>query len=242
MLDQPASLAEAGVVLMLESKVSADARYGMGRANIVFLAILLVVPGAVSAQREDDIKELKLRDWQPRSMLITKATSISKSAFPAVDVHNHLGGGKATLTPERVKRYLDEMDSAGVRAVVNLDGGWGERLEGNARCARSSSPGAVSHIRSHRFFRPRRAAVVRQRSRRLPASFDAGAKGLKFHKVLGLGVRYKSGQFLGVDDPKLDAIWEVCAGLQAAGGNSHGRPRGLFHAARSIQRALARIE
>ena len=33
-----------------------------------------------------DIKELKVRDWQPRSMLITKATEVPRPAFPAIDV------------------------------------------------------------------------------------------------------------------------------------------------------------
>ena len=36
---------------------------------------------------------------------------------------------KASLTPERVKHYLEEMDAAGVRAAVNLDGGWGPLLK-----------------------------------------------------------------------------------------------------------------
>ena len=78
------------------------------------LLLLLPVTNSVQAQEKADIKELKLRDWQPRSMLITKVTKITAPAFPVIDVHNHLGGGKATLTPERVKRYLAEMDAAGV--------------------------------------------------------------------------------------------------------------------------------
>ena len=49
-----------------------------------------------------DIRELKLRDWQPRSMLVTKSTIVERPMFPAIDVHNHLGGGKQVLTPERV--------------------------------------------------------------------------------------------------------------------------------------------
>ena len=107
----------------------------------VFLAVSLVAPDVALAQGENDIKELKLRDWQPRSMLITKATDISKPAFPVIDVHNHLGGGKATLTPERVKRYLEEMDAAGVRTVVNLDGGWGERLKETIAALDNAHPG-----------------------------------------------------------------------------------------------------
>ena len=74
--------------------------------------------------QEEDIRLLKLRDWEPRSMLKTKATQLKKAKYPVIDVHNHLGGGKDRLTPQRVQSYLAEMEAAGVRTVVNLDGGW----------------------------------------------------------------------------------------------------------------------
>src|SRR5947207_2342332 len=48
-------------------------------------------------------------------------------------------------------------------------------------------------------------------ARRLEESFKAGAKGLKFHKTLGLNVRYRDGRLMPVDDPKLDPVWEACA-------------------------------
>src|SRR3954470_3884419 len=36
-------------------------------------------------------------------------------------------------------------------------------------------------------------------------------QGVKFHKTLGLGGRYKDGRHMPVDDPKLDTVWENCA-------------------------------
>src|SRR5947208_5892036 len=78
--------------------------------------------GAIADPPKDDIRDLKLGDWQPKSMMVTKTTIVEKPLFPVIDIHNHLGGGKATLTPDRVQRYLMEMDEAGVRTVVNLDG------------------------------------------------------------------------------------------------------------------------
>jgi predicted TIM-barrel fold metal-dependent hydrolase len=200
----------------------------MWRATCAILAVVLVAPDVVVAQVENDIKELKLRDWQPRSMLITKATSISKAAFPVVDVHNHLGGGKATLTPERVKRYLEEMDSAGVRAVVNLDGGWGERLKETIAVLDNAHPGRFLSYALIDFSGVDEPGWSDRESARLRASFEAGAKGLKFHKVLGLGVRYKNGHFLAVDDPKLDAIWEVCAAYKRPVEIHTGDPGAFF--------------
>src|SRR5208282_184026 len=92
----------------------------------VFLPLLvaLALPGApgLGADPQPDIRELKLRDWEPRSMMVTKTTPVEKPMFPVIDMHNHLGAGKALLTPERVRRHLAEMNAAGVRTVVNLDG------------------------------------------------------------------------------------------------------------------------
>ena len=91
-----------------------------------FLASLLVLlPLLVAAQEPQDIRTLKLKDWAPKSMLVVKETKLDKPKFPAIDMHNHLGGGKGFLTPDRVAAYLEEMNQAGVRTVVNLDGGLG---------------------------------------------------------------------------------------------------------------------
>jgi predicted TIM-barrel fold metal-dependent hydrolase len=184
----------------------------MCRTGVAGLLVVgLLVTNGVRAQEKEDIKELKLRDWKPRSMLVTKVTEISKPAFPVIDVHNHLGGGKATLTAERVKRYLAEMDAAGVRTVVNLDGGWGETLKETLAALDDAHPGRFLTYALIDFSGIDHSDWSDRESSRLRESFEAGAKGLKFHKTLGLGVRYRDGRYLPVDDPKLDPIWEVCA-------------------------------
>jgi predicted TIM-barrel fold metal-dependent hydrolase len=162
------------------------------------------------ARPADDIRELKLKDWQPKAVLKVKATEVEKPAFPVVDVHNHLGSG-ATLTPERVRRYLAEMDAAGVRAVVNLDGGWDDRLKQTLAALDEAHPGRFLTYALVNFDGIDDPGWSDREAKRLEEGFKAGAKGLKFHKTFGLGHRYKDGRFVPVDDPKLDPIWEVCA-------------------------------
>jgi len=178
-----------------------------------FGMVVFALPALIAAcsQEKDDIKELKLRDWQPRSMLITKTTDVPKPAFPVIDVHNHLGGGTGILTAERVRHYVAEMDAAGVRTVVNLDGGWGERLKESIAALDNAYPGRFLTYALLDFSGIDDPGWSQRETARLCESFEAGAKGLKFHKSLGLGVRYKDGRFLPVDDPKLDPIWETCA-------------------------------
>ena len=52
------------------------------------LAILMLIltPGRF-LRAEDDIRELRLRDWEPRAMLKTKTTIVEKPLFPAIDIH-----------------------------------------------------------------------------------------------------------------------------------------------------------
>jgi predicted TIM-barrel fold metal-dependent hydrolase len=200
----------------------------MCRVVIWSLVLLFPMPNIALAQVKDDIKELKLRDWQPRSMLITKATNVATPAFPVIDVHNHLGGGKATLTPERVSRYLAEMDAAGVRAAVNLDGGWGERLKETLAALDEAHPGRFLTYALIDFSGIDEPGWSDRESERLRASFEAGAKGLKFHKTFGLGVRYKDGRFMPVDDPKLDPIWKVCAAFKRPVEIHTGDPGAFF--------------
>lgn len=178
-----------------------------------FVFSLLLVCGGRGAEPDTqaDIRELKLRDWQPTSMLQTKKTEPERPKFPAIDVHNHLGGGKQTLTAERVAGYLQEMNAAGVRTVVNLDGGWGERLRETLAALDESHPGRFLTFALIDFSGIDSDDWSEREARRLEESFSAGAKGLKFHKSLGLTVRYKDGKLMKVDDPKLAPIWQVCA-------------------------------
>lgn len=163
---------------------------------------------------KEDIRELKLRDWAPRSMLVTKTTVVEKPRFPVIDAHNHLGGGKQQLTPERVKKYLGEMDAAGVRTVINLDGGWGERLQETIAALDQAHPGRFHTFALLNFDGIDEEGWTEREVKQLEAGFAAGARGLKFHKTLGLRYRFKDGKLLTVDHPKLDPIWEACARQQ----------------------------
>jgi predicted TIM-barrel fold metal-dependent hydrolase len=196
----------------------------MTTRNLMF-GLTLLAAWAAPGRAQDptgDIRDLKLRDWEPRSMMVTRSTPVDRPKFPVVDVHNHLGGGKDQLTTAVVGRYLAEMDAAGVRTVINLDGGWGDRLVETIEALDKAHPGRFLTFALVNFEGIDDEDWGRREADRLEASFRAGARGLKFHKSLGLGHRYKDGRLVPVDDPKLEPIWQACA--------RHGRPV-LIHVA-----------
>jgi predicted TIM-barrel fold metal-dependent hydrolase len=184
----------------------------MNRRQILGFLFLLGVALATPARAQipGDIREMKLHDWEPRSMLITHSTAVSRAKFSVIDVHNHLGGGKAHLTPQRVEHYLAEMDAAGVETVVDLDGGWDQRLEETLAALDGAHPGRFLTFALINFDGIDEPGWTDRELKRLEAGFKAGAKGLKIHKTLGLGHRYKDGRLVAVDDPKIDPLWELC--------------------------------
>lgn len=177
--------------------------------NTLSLLALFLAAGADPAK--SDIRELKLADWEPRSMLVTKTSVVEKPLYPAIDIHNHLGAGKDFLTPDRVKRYLTEMDEAGVRAVINLDGRWGEQLKQTLQALDEAHPGRFLTFANINFDGIDDDDWGKQQAKELEKSFEAGARGLKFYKTFGLRYRYKNGKLMQVDDPKLEPVWELCA-------------------------------
>ena len=175
------------------------------------LSFMLVLTSPSFLKAQDDIRELKLRDWQPKTMLVTKQTVVETPRFPVIDIHNHLGGGKQFLTPERVTRYLTEMNEAGVRTVVNLDGGWGDDLKATIDALDKAHPGRFATFALVNFDGIDDADWSQREAKRLEDSFKQGARGLKIDKRLGLRYRDKAGKLMPVDDPRLDAVWETCA-------------------------------
>ena len=57
---------------------------------------------------------------------------------------------------------------------------------------------------------PARRVGRARAARRLESDIKAGARGLKIFKDLGLRLQKADGSRLKVDDPELDAIWDVC--------------------------------
>ena len=66
---------------------------------------------------------------------------------------------------------------------------------------------------------------------------QAGAKGLKVVKTLGLYLRENvtTGNLVKLDDRRFDPMWEACGALGHARGHSHFGPRRVFPAHRPLQ-------
>ncbi|HQG45913.1 MAG TPA: amidohydrolase family protein, partial [bacterium] len=175
--------------------------------RFISLAFLLMT-GLFAVLAQAQSGDLKLADWKPVSQLKVKETRIEKARFPVIDIHNHLG------KLENTARYLEEMDKAGVWKCVSLD-------------ANSKDDFFIKHLQVSReaakerfllFFRPDFSRIDEENfgareAARLEEAVKMGCRGLKIAKSLGLGFKDKSGQYIRVDDPRIDPIWAKCGEL-----------------------------
>ena len=173
-----------------------------------------------------------LGDWQPRSQLMLPETVVPLPPVPAIDAHNHVGRWLSVLDDwlaldpadivrgaERpwvcdVASVLATLDEVGVEGIVNLDGLWGEELERNLDRYDRAHPGrffTFCHVDLRAIGRPGFDAGALVAS--LARSREAGARGLKIWKDLGLSIRDASGEFVLPADERLSPIFAAAGEL-----------------------------
>ena len=177
------------------------------KTKIKILSFIFIVftIGKLNAQIEQN---LRLVDWKPISQMVVKETKVMKPKFPVIDIHNHLGD----MT--RSQQYIDIMNEAGVWINIGL----GSPLANDEYKQHLINHQAVSKDRFHMYVTPDFAKIDepnwgRDQARKLEEAVKLGARGLKISKALGLGHKDKTGQYVKVDDPRIDPIWAKCGEL-----------------------------
>jgi predicted TIM-barrel fold metal-dependent hydrolase len=162
----------------------------------------------------DGLRDLPLRAFRPRSMLRTAEHHIERARVPAIDAHNHLG---SWLSPDgawivpNVGDLLETLDAANIAAVVNLDGRWGDELEANLDRYDRAHPARFATFCQLDWREAARPGFDRRLVSSLERSAEAGARGVKVWKDLGLHVRDERGDLLLPDDPRLGDVWDAAA-------------------------------
>jgi predicted TIM-barrel fold metal-dependent hydrolase len=169
-----------------------------------------------------DIGDLRLRDWRPESKLVVPAHPVTRARFPAIDAHNHLGRWLSgwvgddpdAYTVTDTEALLALMAACNLRAIVNLDGRWGDELELNLDRYDRPHPGRFAtfcHVDWASAVETGDVGAAAAAS--LRESVRAGAKGIKVWKDLGLHVRDRRGELILPDDPRLSPLWETAREL-----------------------------
>jgi len=189
---------------------------------IAFVVITLAMWGQSSSQPQigytpspdaGQKKTLLLRDFHPTSMLHVSVDRVDRSRFYVIDVHNHTNdeaGIGDRLPPPRV---IEIMDQTNVKTVVILTGMWGDRLQHVIDTMVKPYPGRFMVFAQLDWSKINDPDFSHRMVVQLDDAVSRGARGLKFLKDLGLGVRDKSGKLIAVDDSRLDPVFDECGRL-----------------------------
>jgi predicted TIM-barrel fold metal-dependent hydrolase len=155
-----------------------------------------------------------LKDWAPKSLVVTQETQVAKAKYPAVDVHSHV----LARTPEEVAAWVKTMDEVGIQTSVVLTGATGAQFDKLADLYLKAYPARfqlycgldTTDIDKPDY--PERAAAEAERC------YKKGARGVGELSDKGSGFARDPNaprdKRLHPDDPRLDLFWKKLAALK----------------------------
>ena len=184
--------------------------------------------GYKSAADAEQKKTLLLKDFKPVSMLHVPVHQVERAKFYVIDVHNHVNDAARIddhMPPDRV---IEVMNATNVKTIVILTGMWGDKLQHVIDEMVKPYPGRFMVFTQLDYSKINDPNFGEEMVALLRDSVARGARGLKFLKDLGLGVRDKSGKLIAIDDPRLDPVWEECGRLKIPVFIHSGDPEAFF--------------
>jgi len=169
--------------------------------------------------------KLELADFQPKSMLHVPESKVPRSRYPVIDIHTHLsiraksvngvGIGEQMEFLARPETLLPVMDRKNIRFMVNLTGGSGKGLGEAVERFQQPHPDRFLTFTEPTWERANQPGYGKFQADEIVRAHEAGARGVKVLKTLGLYLREKisEGPLVKIDDARFDPMWETCGSL-----------------------------
>lgn len=157
---------------------------------------------------------LLVKDYAPRSLVVTHETFVPKAKFPAIDSHVHV----VADTPQEIADWVKTMDEVEMETSIVLTKATGDEFEALSKLLTKTYPGRfylycgmnLSGIDQPDF--PKRVVAELERC------YRNGARGVGEISDKGYGITGDTSlprsKRLHPDDARLDAFWEKCAELK----------------------------
>lgn len=183
--------------------------------SILLFTVLL----SCFASAQETTPTMSFEEYDPPSTLVVPGKEVKRAKFPFVDIHSH----QWNLTKERIASLVKEMEELNMGVMINLSGrgfdrdagdiGTPEYLAGMVRRVEGEAPNKIIIFTNVSFKDIGKEGWTENAVKELEADVQAGARGLKIYKSLGLRNKDINGNRVAVDDPRLDPIWAKCGEL-----------------------------
>jgi len=200
----------------------------MNRRNILRSLAAALAPASLRAQttRQSATSNqpaakasLPLTEFEPKSMLHVHETQVERAKFPVIDFHTHIswgdnmGGKQSVRFPAPVADLLAVMDRRNIRTLVDLTGGYGAGLQKSIATLHTPHPDRFIVFTEPWWSKAPEPGYPQFQADQIARAHEAGAKGIKVLKTLGLYLRenVRTGKLIKIDDPRFDPMWEAAA-------------------------------
>ncbi len=185
--------------------------------SILFLP--LAFAGLAAAQT------MSIEEYTPKSTLVVPRHPVDRAKYPFIDIHNHQN---SLMPAAQLDQLVRDMDSINLRVMVNLSGGFGDRLEKGVGNMKGRYQDRFVLFANIDFAGIDDADYSHKAAARLEKDVQNGAQGLKIFKNFGMDLKDTHGQRIHVDDPRFDEVFETCARLKIPVLIHTAEPRSFF--------------
>lgn len=155
-----------------------------------------------------------LKDYAPRSSIITQETFVEKAKYPSIDCHVH----NETNTPQEIDQWVRTMDEVGIETSLILTGAIGDDFKKLTESFVKAYPGRFQLYCGMDLTDIGNGDFSKRVVDELERCHEMGARGVGEITDKGFGfTRDKNlpkDKRLHPDDERLDAFWEKCGELK----------------------------
>jgi predicted TIM-barrel fold metal-dependent hydrolase len=150
--------------------------------------------------------ELSFEEYNPRSTLVVEGEQVLKAKYPFIDIHGH----QRNMPEQDLSPVVAAMDTLNMGIMVNLSGRSGAQLKKSVENIAANYPNRFVVFANVDFEGVGSEGWTEKAVKQLEQDINNGARGLKIYKSLGMRYKDTDGKRVGIDDPRLDAIWAKC--------------------------------
>lgn len=186
---------------------------------MVKLPSILLLSAALAAQT------MSIEEYEPKSTLVVPQHPVTRAKYPFIDVHNHQNG---MMSQQELDELVREMDGINLQLMVNLSGGYGDRLKQGVQNLKRRYRDRFVVFANLNFSGVDDPDYGQRAAAQLEQDVKDGAQGLKFFKNFGMDLKDRKGQRIHVDDPRFEPVWDMCARLKIPVLIHTGEPQSFF--------------
>ena len=174
----------------------------------ILLSISLLFIAAANLNAQQDVTNLKLKDFRPESVYKIPITKIKKAKFPVIDMHSH----DYAKTDADVDKWVRTMDTCGIEKSIILSGATGSRFD-SIYDKYSRYPDRFEIWCGFMIDGYKEAGWSDKAVKELERCVKKGARGIGELSDKGFGLRYRGGFGPHIDDPVMKPLLKKCAEL-----------------------------